>query len=192
MRVLVACEFSGVVRGAFRRIGHDAWSCDLLPTDDGSPFHLQGDVLLEIQRQTWDLLIAFPPCTHLAASGARWFKFKKQEQQEAMDFVLALSNARAGRIAIENPIGIISSKWRKPDQIIHPCHLCSSCRCNSQCPCQAHAIPSPASACTTLRAGIGLLWLGQSCTMPHCSAMAFAMPGYETERRFHLSGPGDS
>jgi len=118
MRVLVACEYSGKVRDAFKARGHDAWSCDLLPTDvEGQ--HIQGDVL-DILDQGWDLMIAHPPCTHLAVSGARWFKDKQQEQHEALEFVKALLDAPIDRIALENPISIISSKIRKPDQIIQP------------------------------------------------------------------------
>lgn len=119
MRVLVGCEFSGVVRNAFRNRGHEAWSCDLLPSDDNSPFHIQGDVLAVLNKG-WDLAIFHPPCTHLAVSGARWFKDKIQEQKEALDFVRLLLNAPVPRIALENPISIISSKIRKPDQIIQP------------------------------------------------------------------------
>ena len=119
MKALVACEFSGVVREAFRKRGHDAWSCDILPADDNSPYHFQEDVL-GILNNGWDLMIAFPPCTHLCVSGARWFKNKIAEQQEAMDFFLSLANARVPRIAIENPVGIMSTYYRKPDQIIQP------------------------------------------------------------------------
>lgn len=120
MTVLVACEFSGTVRRAFRALGHDAWSCDLLPAEDGSAFHLQADALDALTFQVWDLLIAHPPCTHLAVSGARWFREKQQEQAEALAFVRALMAAPVSRIAIENPISIISSQIRKPDQIIQP------------------------------------------------------------------------
>lgn len=119
MRVLVACEYSGKVREAFRKLGHDAWSCDLLPADDNSPYHYQGDVF-DIINNGWDLMIAHPPCTHLAVSGARWFPLKKQEQKEALEFIARLMNAPIERIAIENPISIISSKFRKPDQVIQP------------------------------------------------------------------------
>ena len=119
MRVLVACEFSGVVREAFRRRGHDAWSCDLLPAEDASPYHIQGDVLT-VLNEGWDLMIAHPPCTHLAVSGARWFKDKQTEQADALDFVRALLNAPVQRIALENPVSIISSRIRKPDQIVQP------------------------------------------------------------------------
>ena len=119
MRVLVACEFSGVVRNAFRTRGHDAWSCDLLPAEDGSNFHIQGDAL-DAMKNDWDLMIAHPPCTHLAVSGARWFKDKREEQAEALEFVRQLMAAPVPRIAIENPISIISSRIRKPDQIIQP------------------------------------------------------------------------
>jgi site-specific DNA-cytosine methylase len=121
-RVLVACEFSGVVRRAFRERGFDAWSCDLLPAEDGSEFHVQGDVrgLLIGTWQSWDLLVAHPPCTHLAVSGARWFKDKQTEQAEALEFVRWLLDAPIPHIALENPISIISSRIRKPDQIIQP------------------------------------------------------------------------
>ncbi len=120
MRVLVACEYSGRVRQAFRATGHDAWSCDLLPSEDDSPHHIQGDCLLVIARERWDLMVCHPPCTHLAVSGARWFKDKATEQQEAIAFFLALARAPIPRIAIENPVCIMSSVWRKPDQTIQP------------------------------------------------------------------------
>lgn len=119
MRVLVACEFSGVVRDAFRKRGHDAWSCDLLPCEADPQWHIQGDAL-EAIKQGWDMMIAHPPCTHLAVSGARWFKEKAQEQAEALSFVQALLDAPIPMIALENPISIISSRIRKPDQIIQP------------------------------------------------------------------------
>lgn len=118
MRVLVACEYSGRVRDAFLRRGHDALSCDLLPTETPGP-HYQGDVRA-ILGDGWDLLIAHPPCTHLAVSGARWFKDKIQEQAEALNFVRLMLDAPIKRIALENPISIISSRIRKPDQIIQP------------------------------------------------------------------------
>ena len=118
MRVLVACEYSGTVRDAFIAKGHDAMSCDLLPTDKPGP-HYQGDVF-DIINDGWDLMIAHPPCTHLAVSGARWFKDKVTEQGEALDFVRRLMNADVDRICIENPVSIISSRIRKPDQTIQP------------------------------------------------------------------------
>ena len=121
MRVLVACEYSGRVRNAFRARGHDAWSCDLLDAEDNSPHHIKGDAL-EVIGRGWDLLIAHPPCTHLAVSGARHFEAKKADgrQDEAVDFFLALARAPIARIAIENPVCIMSSIWRKPDQTIQP------------------------------------------------------------------------
>lgn len=121
MRVLVACEYSGRVRDAFRARGHDAWSCDLLPCEADPAFHIQGDVL-PLLVQGWDLLIAHPPCTHLAVSGARHFAAKRADgrQQEALDFVGKLLNAPIERIALENPVSIISSHFRKPEQIIQP------------------------------------------------------------------------
>ncbi len=118
MKILIACEFSGIVRDAFADLGHDAWSCDLLPTERPGN-HIQGDVL-EILDDGWDLMIAHPPCTHLAVSGARWFKGKEREQAEALEFVRALMAAPIMRIALENPVSIISSRIRKPDQIIQP------------------------------------------------------------------------
>ena len=118
MRVLVACEFSGVVREAFAALGHDAWSCDLLPSEIPGQ-HIQGDVL-PVLGEHWDLIIAHPPCTHLASSGARWFKDKQKEQEEAVNFVRRLADAPCNRIAIENPVGVLSTRWRKPDQIVQP------------------------------------------------------------------------
>lgn len=118
MKVLIACEYSGIVRDAFIAKGHDAWSCDLLPTESPGP-HIQGDVL-NILNDGWDLMIAHPPCTHLAISGARWFKNKEKEQKEALEFVKILLEAPISKIALENPISIISSKIRQPDQIVHP------------------------------------------------------------------------
>ncbi len=121
MRVLVACEFSGMVRDAFRRAGHDAWSCDVLPSDNGNVFHHRGDARSQVlYGGTWDMLIAHPPCTHLAVSGARWFKAKQAEQTEALSFVRFLLAAPIHFIALENPVSIISTKIRKPDQIIQP------------------------------------------------------------------------
>ena len=118
MYVLVACEFSRTVANAFVKRGHRAVSCDLLPSEtDGE--HYQGDVL-DILGLKWDLMIAFPPCTHLAVSGARWWKDKQQEQKDALQFVYDLMSADIPKIAIENPIGIISTAIRKPDQIIQP------------------------------------------------------------------------
>ncbi len=118
MRVLVACEFSGVVREAFRRKGHDAVSCDLLPSDQPGP-HICGDVC-DVLGDGWDLMICHPPCTHLAVSGARWFKDKQKEQAEALDFVRTLLSAPIHRIALENPVSVISSRIRKPDQTVQP------------------------------------------------------------------------
>ena len=122
MRVLVACELSGVVREAFLRRGHDAYSCDLLPSEIPSGRHLQCDVRAMIDAPgLWDLMIAHPPCTHLAVSGARWFKEKRQEQDEALKFAIELlETPTIARVAMENPISIISSRYCKPDQIIQP------------------------------------------------------------------------
>ena len=121
MKILVGCEYSGKVREALRVMGHDAWSCDLLPADDNSPYHIQGDIL-EVLDDGWDMLICFPPCTDLAVSGARWFTEKQADgrQQASIDFFMKMVNAPIPRIAIENPIGIMSTQYRKPDQIIQP------------------------------------------------------------------------
>jgi len=119
MRVLVGCEFSGTVRNEFRDRGHDAWSCDLEDAEDGSPFHFKRDVR-EIVGDGWDLAIFHPPCTHLAVSGSRWFKDKRELQEEALAFVKTLMEAPIPMIAIENPISVISSRIRKPDQIVQP------------------------------------------------------------------------
>lgn len=120
MKVLVACEFSGIVRDAFIARGHNAISCDLLPSERPGP-HYQGDVR-DIISNGFDLMIAHPPCTHLAVSGARWFKQKQADgrQQEGIDFFMEMINAPIPRIAVENPIGIMSKKYRKPEQVIQP------------------------------------------------------------------------
>ena len=118
MRVLVACEYSGVVRDAFTARGHYSMSCDLLDTEKPG-LHYKGDVT-SIINDGWDLMICHPPCTHLAASGARWFKEKQKEQAEALEFVELLLNAPIHHICLENPVSIISSRIRKPDQIIQP------------------------------------------------------------------------
>jgi site-specific DNA-cytosine methylase len=120
MRVLVACEYSGTVRDAFIKDGHNAMSCDLLPTESPGP-HYQGDVF-DIINDGWDLMIAHPPCTHLAVSGARHFaqKIIDGRQKQGIDLFIKFALAKIPRIAIENPIGIMSSYWKKPDQIIQP------------------------------------------------------------------------
>ena len=121
MKVLVACEYSGIVRDAFAAKGHDAWSCDILPTESQGN-HLEGDVLEHLDKG-WDLMIAHPPCTHLAVSGARWFTEGKKPwslQEEALDFVRKLLDAPIHKIALENPISVISTKIKKPTQIIQP------------------------------------------------------------------------
>jgi len=119
MNILIACEYSGRVREAFRKRGHEAYSCDIRSSEDNSPFHIQQDVR-DILSDKWDMLIAHPPCTHLAVSGARWFKDKAEEQKEAIKFFLLLANFPIEKVAVENPVSIMSTRWRKPDQIIHP------------------------------------------------------------------------
>lgn len=118
MKILIACEYSGIVRDAFAKKGHDVMSCDILPTESEGK-HYQGDVF-DVLHDDWDMMIAHPPCTHLSVSGARWFKDKQQEQKEALDFVRMLLDAPIKHIALENPVSVISSKIRKPDQIIQP------------------------------------------------------------------------
>jgi hypothetical protein len=119
MRVLIACEYSARVRDSFRRRGHDAWSCDLLPCEGDPQWHLQQPVE-DVLGDGWDLMIAHPPCTHLAVSGSRHFHRKQSEQVEALDFVRLLMAAPIERWCIENPVSIISSAVRPPDQIIQP------------------------------------------------------------------------
>ena len=120
-RVLVACEESDEVRGRFEELGFDAWSCDLQPNRNPKAKHYKGDVF-DIINDGWDAMIAFPPCTHLAVSGAAWFEQKRKDgrQQEGIDFFMAMVNAPINKIAIENPIGIMSKLYKKPTQIVHP------------------------------------------------------------------------
>jgi len=122
MKVLIACEYSGVTRRAFEALGHEVWSADLEPAEDGADNHYQGDCFDLIAREHFDLMIAHPPCTDIAVSGAAWFKEKIADgrQQRALDFVQRLMDAPIESIAIENPVSVISSKIRKPDQIIQP------------------------------------------------------------------------
>lgn len=132
MKILIACEESQVVTKEFRKRGHEAYSCDIEPCSGGHPeWHFKRDVkdlsayewmLTDKQKWHWDIIIAFPPCTHLAVSGARWFKEKKADgrQQRAIDFFMWFANHPCPKIAIENPVGIMSTLWRKPDQIIQP------------------------------------------------------------------------
>ena len=120
MKVLIACEFSGTVRDAFAKLGHDAWSCDLEPSESNGK-HYQGN-MFDIINEGWDLMIAHPPCTHLAVSGARHFEKKKADgrQKQGIDFFMQVINSNIPKMAVENPIGIMSSLYRKPDQIIQP------------------------------------------------------------------------
>jgi site-specific DNA-cytosine methylase len=122
MKILCACEESQAVTKEFRKLGHEAYSCDILPTSGSNPeWHLQQDVT-ELLQQDWDMIIAFPPCTHLAVSGSRHFPQKQADgrQQAGIDFFMLFANAKCEKICIENPIGIMSTKWRKPDQIVQP------------------------------------------------------------------------
>jgi len=123
MKILIACEESQAVTKAFRDKGYKAYSCDILECSGGHPeWHIQGDAIKEAYSKKYDMMIAFPPCTHLASSGARWFKEKQKDgrQQQGIDFFMELINAPIDRIAVENPVGIMSSKYRKPNQIIQP------------------------------------------------------------------------
>jgi len=122
MKVLIACEESQAVTVEFRKLGHEAYSCDIEPCSGGHPeWHLQKDVR-QVLEDRWDMIIAFPPCTHLAASGAAWFAQKRADgrQQAAIDFFMLFANHDCRHIAIENPVGIMSTAYRKPDQIIQP------------------------------------------------------------------------
>lgn len=121
--ILVACEESQAVANELRELGHEAYSCDLLPCSGGHPeYHIQGDVLNILGDKRWDMVIAFPPCTHLAVSGARYFKKKRKDgrQADAINFFMDIVNCGCKKVAIENPIGIMSTTYRKPDQIIQP------------------------------------------------------------------------
>lgn len=123
LRVLVGCESSGNVRRAFRKLGHQAWSCDLLPADDKSPYHIQGDVFYAIELDEWDIGIFHPPCTYLCSSGLHWNKRvegRVELTEQALDFVRRLLAANIPSIALENPIGCINTRIRKPDQVIQP------------------------------------------------------------------------
>lgn len=121
MRVLVACEHSGVVRRAFAALGHDAWSCDVLPAEDESPNHIKDDVRKHLE-EGWDLMVAHPPCTHIACSGGAWFAEKRADgrQQEGIDFFMEMWNAPIEKVAVENPISIMSTVFQPPSQIINP------------------------------------------------------------------------
>ena len=122
MKVLLACEESQAVTVELRKLGHEAYSCDILPTSGPNPeWHLQEDVL-PLLKQNWDMIIAFPPCTHLASSGAAWFEKKRQDgrQQQGIDFFMQFTNLDCPKVVIENPVGIMSNQYRKPDQIIQP------------------------------------------------------------------------
>ncbi len=122
MKILVACEESQAVTKRLRVLGHEAYSCDIQECSGGHPeWHIFGDVVPELEKH-WDMIIAFPPCTDLAVSGAAWFEQKRKDgrQQASIDFFMLFANANCERIAIENPVGIMSSQWRKPDQIIQP------------------------------------------------------------------------
>lgn len=128
MRVIVGCEFSQIVTNAFRKKGHDAFSCDLLPTEGNPNFHFQEDILELLKREKFDLGIFHPPCTYLAVTGNKWFKdeyknrfpTRKLDRENAIEFFMKIYNMNIPRIAIENPVGIMSTIFRKPDQIIQP------------------------------------------------------------------------
>jgi site-specific DNA-cytosine methylase len=122
MKILLACEESQAVTREFRKLGHEAYSCDILPTSGDNPkWHIQGDVK-DVLDQDWDMVIAFPPCTDLASSGAAWFAEKRRDgrQQAAIDFFMLFADAHAPKVVIENPVGVMSTQYRKPDQIIQP------------------------------------------------------------------------
>jgi len=120
LRVIIGCEFSQIVTKAFRDRGHEAFSCDLLPTEGNPKWHFQEDIFKVLERERFDLGIFHPPCTHLAVSGARWFATKQVEQRKAIWFFLELARANIREICMENPVCIMSTLFRKPDQIIQP------------------------------------------------------------------------
>lgn len=120
MKVLVGCEFSGNVRNAFRAKGCEAWSCDIIPSLDNSEFHLQCDLFEAIKSREWDMLIAHPPCTYLCVSGSRWWNESEAEQIYAVQFFMDIVTCNVHKICIENPVGLMSNVYRKPDQIIQP------------------------------------------------------------------------
>jgi hypothetical protein len=168
MKVLVACEESQAVTTAFRLRGHEAYSCDLLECSGGHPeWHIQGDVLPVLQ-QDWDMVIAFPPCTDLAVSGARWFAEKRADgrQQASIAFFMQFANCACPRVAIENPVSIMSSLWRKPDQIIQPWQF-------------GH--PEQKTTCLWLR------WLPPLTPTNNVKEAMLALPKRERERLHYLS-----
>lgn len=128
MKVLIGCEESGVVRDSFRKLGHDAWSCDILPCSGDPTYHLQMDIFEAIKLKQWDLAIFHPPCTYLTVTGNKWMKpefkerfpFREQQRKNAIKFFIDLYNSDIPKIAVENPVGVMSSIWRKPDQYVHP------------------------------------------------------------------------
>ena len=145
MRVLIACEYSGRVREAFRAKGHDAWSCDIQPALDESPYHFQGDIF-DVIDKGWDLMIAHPPCTYLTVTGNKWyyhpddkhlpveerrphprFPNRREQREEAVEFFMKLINADIPKIVVENPVGIMSTRFRKPNQYIHPYQFGDPC-----------------------------------------------------------------
>ena len=184
MRVLIACECSGAVRRAFRALGHDAWSCDLQPAEDGSPWHIQGDALKAIAAGCptdglpWDLVIAHPPCDFLTVSGNRWFKdgakagpgvlvgaARRAAQLDALRFVRAIWESPVGGVAIENPVGRLSTLWRKPTQIIQPTQFGEPHR-KGTClwlrglpPLQPTHVPGGDLFCPAEPAGVQSVWL---------------------------------
>lgn len=119
MKILIACEFSGVVREAFRKRGHEVWSCDLLPSKDNSEYHLQEDVYEVLKNDKYDMIIAHPPCTYLAVSGNRWYSQRPDLYEPAIEFAMMFFDY-AEKVCVENPVGRLSKFWRKPDQYIQP------------------------------------------------------------------------
>jgi hypothetical protein len=173
MKVLAACEFSGIVREAFTALGHNAWSCDLLPSEIAGQ-HIQGDVL-EILNQEWDLMLAFPPCTYLTNSGERWLKGNPERQKlrhQAVEFVKALWTAPIPKICIENPVGHLSTAWQKPSQKIQPFYF-------------GH--PEYKTTCLWLKGLPPLLYTGK--VMPDMTEGGGKKPG-RISSRIHRMGPG--
>lgn len=169
MKVLVACEFSGTVRDAFAALGHDAWSCDLIPSEKPGN-HVVGDARELLADPSWDLLIAHPPCTHLSVSGARWFKDKGEEQEAALAFFLAFLNAPIPQIAVENPVSVAATRICPPTQVVHPYWF---------------GDPEQKTTCWWLKA------LPPLVPTDYCEARMAKLPDRERRRVFHMPPSAD-
>lgn len=199
MNLLVACEESQSVCLAFRDKGHEAYSCDIMDCSGGYPqWHIKDDVLRHINTGEWDMMIAFPPCTHLAVSGAAWFKQKQEDgrQQEAISFFLALVNAPISKIAIENPMGIMSTHYKKPSQIIHPYYFGdefqkTTCLWLKNLPKLFHAKKTDMFNDKITHVGKGkMVEFESGCKMPKWYADAWKLPKHERAKLRSKTFPG--